>query len=302
MRAEYNQNADPVLSAQTEEEIGLAYQQHLKNSLKRDPSLFYKYDAGAIAQSLRQFRKSFPDPNLVAKLYKNFTLNQCHAYMADELSKRILFFHAIDTDPAFKEAQQNWNKLSDPTRMQVLQKLHILQSEIYGFPPDDISGVTRSPRYPYGKETISHGSHDRFERKVFINTHQPKPYEKMHPSFRKGFADAATTVGHEGIHTKQNYFGANLHLISNAEIREVAEIMEMNTYGNYYLNDSFENYKLNPCEQEAFDFENDMKAFLDATPEKRQDLLRLMAYRRDLFYGQQASPQLQSLPAPAIAA
>lgn len=274
---------------------GVDYQRDLKRRLLKDPTFLYKSNAENIAGLLSRFEKSFPDRELIAEIYRHTNLHNYHSYQAAELTQRLAFLRRLDTDPVQIQAHKNWDNpfFSDEDKLSALRELHAIQAEIYGFEEDNIHAVIRRTRYLNGRPCISNGSHDLLENAIYINIYQPENHAPLTPSFRRSYADAAVTIGHEGVHTKQTFFGRHPELIDDAETRNVARIMEINAFGAYYLNNHFQEYLLNPCEQEAFDFQNDLKAFLEASAEGRLELLEKIKARRDAHLNHQPLEQVQ---------
>lgn len=262
---------------------GLTFQDSLKRSLLKDSTFLYKSTAEDLAGILSRFQKTVPDRDLLLELYRHTNLHNYHAYQADELTKRVEFLRRIDADLVLNQAQINWNNpyFSDDDKFTALRHFHTLQAGIYGFEEDTIHAVDRGVRHLNDKPCISNGSHDLINNTIFINTHIARENDTLLPSYRRSYADAAVTIGHEGVHTKQTWFGRHLASIENPECRAVAEIMDLNAFGDYYLSFPFKDYKLNPCEQEAFDFQDDLQAFLDASAENRTALLDKIESRRD---------------------
>ena len=270
-------------------DIGIAYAANgwtnlasLQAQRAIDPDLFSQYSVHDIASTLGSFEKCCLNQNprfiedVILPLYRAYDVRAHHAFRAWDFDRRIELMHAINSIPDLE------TRLMDD-RFNMLNDLHQMHACIYGFTPDTLE-LVHTPAEMLGGTTytICHGSRDALNNRININTYFP---DKVNIPAKFHWADASEIAGlvfHEGRHTHQTKMGQNAELMQYDEFRAVATIMELNCFGDYYLNGGNHNhYMANPCEKDAYDFQQDMQDFIKADPAHRTTLIFQMEQRRD---------------------
>jgi len=268
---------------------GYEFLKSLELLLQEKPDFFASYTTRDIVNILRNCHRCNLDESenlrqgVLLKLYQAYDLRSNHAFRAWDMDKRIELMLAIQKIPDLE------SRLASD-RFATLVRLHELHAEIYGFEPDTVKECYKPARRPEitlkdGEKalgyTISHGSRCRSTDTIYINTffpEQPNIPSKFH------WADVSAVAGlifHEGRHAHQTKMAHNQELMQYDEFRDIAAIMDLSTYGHYYLRDNHNIYLQNPCEKDAYDFQHDLQNFIKASPEMRKTLIFEMEQRRD---------------------
>ena len=270
-------------------DIGISYAPNGWDNLKSlqaqraiNPDLFSHYSVHDIARALGSFEKCCLNQNpqfiedVILPLYRAYDIRAHHAFRAWDFDRRIELMHAINSMPDLETRLVH-------DRFNTLKDLHQMHACVYGFAPDTVELVHKPADMLDGTTyTISHGSRDAVHNRIYINTYFP---DKVNIPAKFHWADASEIAGlvfHEGRHTHQTKMGQNAELMQYDEFRAIATIMELNCFGDYYLNGgNHDRYMENPCEKDAYDFQRDMQEFIKADPDRRATLIFQMEQRRD---------------------
>jgi hypothetical protein len=109
----------------------------------------------------------------------------------------------IKSDPAFKNARENWDKLSEKQRVDIMQKAVDYQADAYGIPKTTIETYSEDDPTDYGYYRHSDG-------KLHINAHDSALKNG-------GFDEAIDTAVHENGHRYQHML---VDKLNNDEIKE----------------------------------------------------------------------------------
>ena len=287
---------------------GVAFQDGLKARLEANPDLFAHYTTHDIAETLRGLNRIIPDEkNILIPLYSAYSVRNNHRFRAWDFNRRIELMKTINADPVLNSCED---------QLTLLKRYNDLHGEVYGFQPERIIPINRPPiffdktgtricrkrvsEYPADEliEVLSHGSHET--DKILINTYYPTEDGKNVPVFHQGPVRAAALILHEGRHSFMTQLAQNLDFLEDPEAKDIATIYHLNTFGVYYLTGTDERNDLNPCEQDAYDFQGDMESFLDASPEMRKTLIMNMESRRDAHLQILRSEQTPTTNIPAF--
>jgi hypothetical protein len=144
-----------------------------------------------LLQQLDKSPVSDEDKAAMKKLFSVKTLDPQFEKIDDANQKKMI--EKMKNDPAFKNARDNWNTMSEKDRLAVLKKAADYQAEAYGIPKTEVEAY--SPKKDDGTpDSNLYGEYDHSEGKLKISREMMQNI---------GFDQALDTAVHENGHRYQ---------------------------------------------------------------------------------------------------
>jgi hypothetical protein len=147
-----------------------------------------------LLQELQGGDLSDEDKAACKKLYSVATMDP--AFEALDGAHRKAMIDKLKSDPAFKAARENWEKMSSEERVAIMKKAADIQSEVYGLPETKVEAYSKDfPPQDYGYFKREDGI-------LHVNTSDDAMKENAAKG-TGGFDEAMDTATHENEHRYQ---------------------------------------------------------------------------------------------------